>query len=89
LEQELDGTMLHVLDEMEKLSKKDLVDFLRTHNIRLPRNRRDGLLDEILRDTRGNYELTLEALKDYANRAWDVTTLEADIKRAPVDYDYD
>ncbi|HKO97008.1 MAG TPA: hypothetical protein VJU86_08455 [Pyrinomonadaceae bacterium] len=85
---ELNGTVLHILDEMERLSKKDLLDFLQTHNIHFPRQHRDRLLERILKDTQGDYEVTLEALKDVADRAWDFE-VETDSGRPGADYNYD
>jgi hypothetical protein len=66
----LDRTVLRVLDELDRVTKKDLLDFLNTHNIPLPISRRDRVLDDILAQTAGHYEMTLEALKDIAARAW-------------------
>jgi len=68
---EMSHTVLHVLDEMERLAKKDLRDFLKTHNIDLPSNRRERTLDKVLEETRGHYEKTLDALKLLVERAWD------------------
>jgi len=63
-------TVLQVLDEMEQVSRKDLLDFLHTHNVLLPLSRRDRVLGDILARTQGDYDMTLEALKDIAARAW-------------------
>jgi hypothetical protein len=63
-------TVLQVLDEMEQVSRKDLLDFLHTHNVLLPLSHRDRVLDDILARTQGDYDMTLEALKDIAARAW-------------------
>ncbi len=71
-ELDLRYTVVHVLDELERLAKKDLRDFVETHNISLPRNRRERILDKVLEETHGHYELTLEALKDLVERAWDL-----------------
>jgi hypothetical protein len=75
---ELQHTVLHVLDEMERLAKKDLKEFLDTHRIELPRNRRERILDEILKETGGHYEMTLEALKLLMERAWDLEDEDKD-----------
>jgi hypothetical protein len=77
LEKKIEGmdlrhTVLHILDEMEQLAKKDLKEFLDTHRIDLPRSRRDRILGEILKETGGHYEMTLEALKLLVERAWDL-----------------
>jgi hypothetical protein len=69
----LHDTSYDLLDEMEHLAKKDLLDFLKTHNIRLPQSRQDKVLEDILKETRGQYEMTLQALKDLVSRAWDLS----------------
>ncbi len=69
----LRDTMFHLLDEMEGLAKKDLLDFLKAQNIHLPRKHKDRVLEEILEETGGRYEMTLEALKDIVNRGWDLS----------------
>jgi hypothetical protein len=46
-----------LLDEMEHLAKKDLLDFLKTHNIKLPQSRQDKVLEAILKETGGHYEI--------------------------------
>ncbi|MCP4105959.1 MAG: CHAT domain-containing protein [Desulfobacteraceae bacterium] len=70
---QLQDTLFNLLDEMDKVVKKDLLDFLKAHSIRLPRKRQDKVLEEILEQTGGQYEMTLEALKDIVNRAWDLS----------------
>jgi hypothetical protein len=83
-------TVFQLLDEMERVVKKDLLDFLNTHNINLPLARKDRVLERILEQTAGHYEMTLDALKDIADRAWDAED-EAKVRREaePEDYDYD
>jgi len=85
---EFNATVLQVLDEMEKLSKQDLMAFLQTHNIRLPPQRRDRLLERILKESNGNYEITLELLKEVIERAWDPET-ETQLDNTSFDYSYD
>jgi hypothetical protein len=68
----LDRTLLWVLDEMDRVTKKDLIQFLQTHNVRVPLSHRDRVLDEVLETTQGNYDLTLEALKDLVARVWPI-----------------
>jgi hypothetical protein len=67
---ELRLTMFQVLDKMERLAKKDLRDFLKTQGIDLPPDRRERALDEVLKETGGHYEQTLEELKTLVERAW-------------------
>ncbi len=85
----LDETVFWLLDEMERVAKRDLLDFFRTHNIRLPIKRRDRVLDRILEKTRGHYERTIEELKRLVDTAWDLSEEEAEIvKQAEDEYDY-
>jgi hypothetical protein len=79
LEVPFNQTVLQVLDEMEQVSRKDLLDFLHTHNVLLPLSHRDRVLDDILVRTQGNYDMTLEALKDVAARVW----AHADVSSGP------
>ncbi|MCP4111645.1 MAG: TIR domain-containing protein [Desulfobacteraceae bacterium] len=69
-ETDLSETVFYILDEMEKINRKDLFDFLKTHNIQLPPDLRDGILEKILQKTRGNYERVLDELKELERRAW-------------------
>jgi len=77
-EKQFDGldlkyTDFWLLNAMEKVAQKDLLRFLRTHNIRLPVERRDRVLKKILKKTGGQYEQTIEALKKLRREAWQVT----------------
>lgn len=60
-----------LLDEMERVGLKDLYEFLQTHNIRLPQSRREQMLQRILEETGGHYDLTVAALRALVNRALD------------------
>ncbi len=84
---ELRQVVFDVLDELERLAKKDLLSFLNSHNIALPRGHKDRILDNILTQTGGHYELTLEALRDLVHRAWDEQAAEAE--DAEIDFDED
>lgn len=79
--------VFHPLDEMERVAKKDLRDFLRTHNVPLPRGLKDRILDDILEKTEGHYEMTLEALRDLVHRAWDEKAGEEDVDELDDDED--
>jgi hypothetical protein len=68
---ELSGTIFRLLDEMERIGLKDLFDFLQTHNIRLPKSRKDSILQDILEQTNGHYEQTVSALRRLVERALD------------------
>lgn len=85
----LTSTVLQLLAEMGRVSKQDLLDFLHTHNLTLPLTRRERLLDDILARTKGDYDLTLEALKDSVARAWAASEPEPTVSPGTADdYDY-
>ncbi len=69
----LSRTVFRLLDEMERLCKKDLLDFLQTHNIRLPSDHKDLILQNIMEQTNGHYERTISALKQMVKRAIDLS----------------
>jgi hypothetical protein len=88
-ELELARTNFRLLDEMERIAEEDLIEFLKTHNVRLPRHHRERILQSILNETKGNYEQTINALKQFVNKAMDAPP-EHDRRRrtdAP-DYNY-
>jgi hypothetical protein len=64
------NTVFRILEEMKKLDKQDLYDFLQTHNIKLPYDSKERVLDEIISKTGGHYEQTLYELENMVNRAW-------------------
>lgn len=85
----LSKTVFRLLDEMERIGLKDLFDFLQTHNIRLPRDRKDRMLQDILERTNGNYELTINELKKLVERAWDLPEEETSkSKEETEEFDY-
>jgi hypothetical protein len=49
-----------------------LVQFLKTHNIRLPLERREQALKRILKATKGHYEQTVAELRDLLDMAREV-----------------
>ena len=58
-------------------------------NIRLPIRRRDQVLRQILDETGGRYESTVEALKDLVAKAWDLAEAEEEAtEQSEEDYDY-
>lgn len=65
-------TVFWLLDEMENVAKRDLLLFLQTHNITLPEDRRDEVLDAVIKSTGGQYEQTIEELKNLRKMAWRV-----------------
>lgn len=85
----LNETIFRLLDEMERVAKRDLLDFLRTHNIRLPIQRQDRVLERILERTEGHYEKTIEELKHLVDIAWDLTEEETQaMELEEEEYDY-
>ncbi len=86
---ELHETVFRLLDEMEKIARKDLLDFLRTHNIRLPIKRRDQALERILEKTGGHYQQTIEQLKNLVDQVWDfIDESVADDETPSDEFDY-
>lgn len=73
---ELAMTTVRLLDQMEQLALKDLRDFLNTHNVRLPLQRREQVLKKILEKTDGHYDQTVEELKNLVSLAWDLSEEE-------------
>jgi hypothetical protein len=85
----LEDTVFRLLDEMEEVALRDLLDFLRTHNIRLPIKRRDKVLQQILEKTEGHYEKTIVELKDLVEKAWDLSEEDENaIEQLEEEYDY-
>ena len=67
----LKKTMFRLLDEMEELAIRDIVDFFKTHNIRFSTKNRDKAVERILEETGGHYEQTVEALERLVMESWD------------------
>ncbi len=85
---DFNNTVFRLLDEMEKIARRDLLDFIRTHNIRLPIKRRDQVLERILEKTGGIYEKTVEELKNLVEQAWDFSEEDEQAKESEEEYDY-
>jgi len=60
---EFEHMVLDVLLPLESIKRKDLVDFLRGHNIYIPERRKETFLDYIMQRTEGRYEATLLELE--------------------------
>ncbi|MDJ0837581.1 MAG: hypothetical protein QNK37_13790 [Acidobacteriota bacterium] len=73
-----EGLVFRPLRELDSLIRRDLEDFLRTHNIYVPRGATDKLLEKILEDTGGHYETTLSHLEKLILRGPDVGPEETD-----------
>jgi hypothetical protein len=88
-ELDIKKTVFWLLNEMENVAKRDLLLFLRTHNIDLPGKRREKVLQKILAKTKGRYEQTIEELKKLRREAWvveDDASAKARDKKKRFDY---
>jgi hypothetical protein len=61
---ELSDTVFCLLDELEKISKKDLSEFIKKHNILLPANIKNDVIADILDNTQGDYLKVLDELQN-------------------------
>ncbi|MDJ0667894.1 MAG: hypothetical protein QNJ61_11465 [Desulfobacterales bacterium] len=66
----LQNSVFELLDELEKVTKRDLQAFIQTHNIKLPDDIKDQVLEETLSKTDGSYVKLLDELKQLESRAW-------------------
>jgi hypothetical protein len=64
----LKNTVYQLLDEMGKVLKEDLMKFLHFHDIKIPHEYQDDLLQKIIDDHDGHYELTVGALEELQER---------------------
>ncbi len=81
--------VFRILDEMEQLARRDLMDFLKTHNIHLPVKHRDKIIDAILEKTGGNYDRTVCQLQKLVDQHWDdKAPVEEEEGDSEDDYDY-
>lgn len=85
----LHGTVFRLLDEMERIAYKDLDDFLLTHNIALPHNRKERILQDILERTKGHYEMTISELKQVVYRDWNKPEAEDGGQAKPDEQEFD
>ena len=86
---DLKYTVFRLLDEMERLAARDIVDFFKTHNIRLPIRDRDKIIAQILKKTGGHYEKTVRQLQILVEQSWDLTDEEESTERQVEDeYNY-
>ena len=69
-ELKLHNSLFVLLDELEKVTKRDLQDFIQTHNIQLPDDLQDKVLEDTLRKTDGSYVKLLDELRRLENIAW-------------------
>ncbi len=80
----LKRTAIHLLEELDKVTKRDLLEFLKNHNIKLPPSLMDDVLEKIIKKTHGAYDATLVELKNIISRPYDI---ELDEERGDDDDD--
>ena len=69
---DLSNTVFRLLAELNTLKTADLIEFFKTHNIRLPRKQRNSILKNILSYSKGHYDPTISQLKKIiTTRKWD------------------
>ncbi len=86
---DMKNTVFRLLDEMERLARRDLLDFFKTHNIHLPIKNRDKIIARILEKTGGHYEKTVKQLQRLVEESWDLKEMEEKKEEgATDDYDY-
>lgn len=68
----MSDAVLELLDELERVTRRDLIDFIRTHNIAVPADldRRDKALDDILIRSKGSYDRIIDELEHLETRIW-------------------
>lgn len=59
----LDRGIVRLLDEMEAVNKNDISDFFHIHNITLPPDLKNRIIDEVLKKTKGSFEQTINELR--------------------------
>jgi hypothetical protein len=69
-ELDLPDSVFELLDQLEKVTKRDLQHFIKTHNIKLPPDIEEKILEEILQKTEGSYVRLLDELRQLESRAW-------------------
>jgi hypothetical protein len=66
----LADAVLVILDALERVTVQDLRDFIRTHNIKLPDDLQQSILEKLLAETDGSYERVIEEMKHLESSAW-------------------
>lgn len=61
---------LEILDELERVTYRDLIGFIRTHNIVVPADLRDKAFEEILDRSKGSYYRVIDELEHLESRIW-------------------
>ncbi len=62
--------VVELLDELERVTRRDLIDFIRTHSIAVPTDLRDKAIDEILARSNGSYVRVLDELEHLESQIW-------------------
>ncbi|XCN73458.1 MAG: hypothetical protein Q3M24_01525 [Candidatus Electrothrix aestuarii] len=81
--------VLEFLDELEQVTRRDLIDFIRTHRIAVPADLelRDKVIDEILVRSKGCYDRVIDELEYLESRIWQQGG-EENVSAADEDDDY-
>lgn len=58
------------MDELDRVTRRDLIDFIRTHNIAVPTDLRDKAIDDILARSKGSYVRVIDELEHLESRIW-------------------
>ncbi|MCI5146824.1 MAG: hypothetical protein D3923_15195, partial [Candidatus Electrothrix sp. AR3] len=66
----LSNGVFELLDELERVTRRDLIDFIRSHNIAVPGDLRDKAIEEVLARSNGSYVRILEELEYLESRIW-------------------
>lgn len=66
----LSNTLVELLDELEKVTRRDLTAFIQTHNIDVPEDIQDDVLSDILKRTQGSYLEILDIMRELESIAW-------------------
>ncbi len=66
----MDDAVFTLLDKLDRVTRNDLLDFIRTHNILVPNDLRDKELDAILARSDGVYVRILDELENLESRIW-------------------
>ena len=67
---ELPHTVFELLDELEIVTRRDLIAFIKTHKIYVNDEIRDKVLNEVLKKTQGSYVEILDELRRLENTAY-------------------
>ncbi|MCI5164412.1 MAG: hypothetical protein D3917_20855, partial [Candidatus Electrothrix sp. AX5] len=62
--------LIKLLDELERVTRRDLIDFIHSHNIAVPPDLRDKAIDEILARSKGSYARVIDELEHLESRIW-------------------